>query len=1414
MKDVITSQKNIANDTHLKNIFVNESYLELGIIDVDVVKRLLNYELINIDQVTYFQVQNRGLGHSNLHDSDLKKYLPFHFFRKLALHNANLQLCISYGLLQYRNSDHREAFMPIILIPIQLFLENGDILVQMVSKPFINPQMYSVIVGQKITAIQSVDFKDIYALDNTLSYIDKLNDVSVRLDNYLTYVEVKEKDIILSYKTNTNAKIGFFSLGDKTSHQVDTSISYDHVYSANDRNIYTNIVFNKQQRETINRLVDGESLSITGYNGTGKSTILKSFIINNLANNKKTLYVSNLQDSINSMKTFLNDLMLSNYVVDLTESFKKMTSNSIIELYYDPTEDIKPLLVKLEEYYSYLDNYEKDINDSLYDFRFIDMVKHNYCIDNDLAQKIDDRWVEINDFSNIYRHEYENINDILLGIEESFQKIKSFQNSIWKEIPIINNITHVNQVINVVFQLNTGLKKLREYEITLGDFGVKSILSFSEMKKCIAPMDKMNQTLIPDSWKINVEMFNEAKRRFNELKDEITKYKDTLVETGKKYKNLKEIDIEEEIKALYGSYYHKKNLDDIENLLINKVDIKRTMANAYICINDFNNATSDLVKLTSWNFIEKDEYVKEILVLADLFKNSFVSGKMMNFILNNKVSSYVNDLNSLDKSIVELQNEITALEKQNPKLKNLDFSKGNVEYVNETYRSYDTRIKKLKRLSRDYKEICGFSQDKHQVNIDSINKLRDYYESLKQKKYRKIIADFILTVDENRYVEMLQLTQTFILSYNKVKGICDSFEKYGITFNQTSIKTYVDKFTDYVNYLNNLFKSNEKMMDVVINNELDYVKPEEYFLIEKDIKEINRQIAALQTNEDYHMLYGTLFKANETDIVDIMESIQMFEEYEDVFVASDKVYNSFKKYDELKTVVNKVVELINEIGENLRLYSLIFKDSVSRYYFSNIENNVAYLTKLLDSQEELSIYLSITDGIRVLNEYKLHSIIKFIEENDEITGVAAKFSKVYFNGIITEYLQKHPALINSKMYIETLQKAITLEDVICKQKGIKYINEILRNIPVDVKKKKVKYFNYPDFFETNKNRLRIYLANKNFVSQHYKEMEYDTVIIDDAHMLLTGEFNNIFRNKQVVVCGDYQSNMIVNQSLLSMASIENLVTLRNRYVMGPRKLTMNMTSFAAPHQKNVEENLGVKVIEKGIEEYLYNLYIQDNHVKVNFFIKDINRMREAYESISRTFYKKNVSTDEIINFLNNNMCICDANVRNYLASDVNIIYLRDYCNEDSRIIANNLFEILMLAKNELVIYDAEGLLLKNIDTTFYRMIKKTVLGENIFQEGHISEITKMIENELVNYGYGVYYSGNGVNMLIKKPHSDELISLFILYSNDNSFEVLNAYRDFYNQYVKNGHKIITRTIVDLLQDNKKFVKDICVELEK
>ena len=81
----------------------------------------------------------------------------------------------------------------------------------------------------------------------------------------------------------------------------------------------------------------GEPLVVmfVGINGTGKTTVLKDFIVNNIARNKKTLYISNSKESIKDVKEFLNQLMLTNYFVDLTDSFNEISKSISTESYYD-----------------------------------------------------------------------------------------------------------------------------------------------------------------------------------------------------------------------------------------------------------------------------------------------------------------------------------------------------------------------------------------------------------------------------------------------------------------------------------------------------------------------------------------------------------------------------------------------------------------------------------------------------------------------------------------------------------------------------------------------------------------------------------------------------------------------------------------------------------------------------------------------------------------------------------------------------------------------------------------------------------------------------------------------------------------------------------------------------------------------
>ena len=67
-------------------------------------------------------------------------------------------------------------------------------------------------------------------------------------------------------------------------------------------------------------------------------------------------------------------------------------------------------------------------------------------------------------------------------------------------------------------------------------------------------------------------------------------------------------------------------------------------------------------------------------------------------------------------------------------------------------------------------------------------------------------------------------------------------------------------------------------------------------------------------------------------------------------------------------------------------------------------------------------------------------------------------------------------------------------------------------------------------------------------------------------------------------------------------------------------------------------------------------------------------------------------------------------------------------------------------------------------------------------------------------------------MLIQREDSDELIILLILFNNGNVSEVLNVYRDFYDQFIKMEHRVITRTMVDLIAGEEKFMKGLLGEI--
>lgn len=1410
MKVSKVNRTNITSSLHLRNLFVSDAYLELGIIDTNIISSLLKYKMINLNDITYFPVQNKGLGHSDIQTTLLKNYLPHLFFMNLAKNNPQCQLYISYGLLRYRGIESKESFMPVILLPVKFYFENlldsendesfssalNDIFVQMIDTPIINPSIYSIIGLNKLNNVSNEYLQTIEGLDYILSQLDNYEEYSLSLDNFLTFASKKSNETIYPRRKKNNI-------------QYSQALGIDKLYRI-DPSIYMQRVYDKEQKIFIERFVNGEDLTLTGYNGSGKTSILKDIIVNNLAKGLRTLYISNNQESINDVYHFLKVNNLDRYTANFTQSFRMLSSHEYSNLFLDDVAETNEYIKTLNEYYDKLEQYENDFNKSFRDFKLTEIIT-NYFKSNRELITVDKNYID--DLSGIYKHEYEIIYHSIKSLERNTQNIGSFKNSIWNAIPIVNNIKHLNEVISIVSNLNDDFKKLRNLEIKLNEFGVKDAESFSMLKTLNEPIDIVKEGMIPIEWQKSLSIYEKAISKCSALESDIKDYHDILDDINSKYINLLDLDIKNEIKLLYGAFYKKSNENDINSLLEDKELIKKYIIESRISLNDFNANTSKLSSILKWDFLSKDDYFIIIRNLSNLFNKYYINGKMLNIILNNKVDEEIKELNYIYQTLNNLDTDMRTLEKIEPRLINLNFDKKNIDYENDEFRTYDAKYKKAKKLSKEYIDICGISHKHHDNNINAITALKEFYESIKANKYRKLLVEYLQNIEDSGFVEFLITSNIINRAYQEINRLIDFFKQYGFNTINDSYFGNAKRFSEYLDYIENLYSSNERIKEKIINNTNPFACVSVYYEMEKHINKYNNEVDYFVNNEEYKNLFGYMYNNEKTDVQAIKDMAVIYRNYINVFVSEDSVYESFVKYDDLRVVVNRTKERLDSIVENIKQYSLKFKDSVKRYYDSKIEDNVEYFTTLLDSKNELNLYLNITSEIGVLNEYHLTKLIGFVEKNDDITGLSDVFEAYYFQTLVDQYFSNKGYLFNTDGFIELLEKARGLEDIVCQFKAKKFINNYIKKNPVRISKKEYDDYDYQGFLFDNNRRLKIFLSDVSFANKFYKSINYDCIIIDDAHIITYGDISNLLKNKRYVVSGDYQSNKSLNINLISSLS-EIDVTLKNRYELGPRNLTLEYPC-KAPYLSNHKDNLGVEVLNKNINEYIYKLYKKDNNVKINYFIKDIDYQKRVYEELAQAFLDKNVNEYDIFDFLNNNICIVDINSRNYNKSDYNIIYLKDYYTEDSIVVSNNIYSTLTLAHKKLVIYNDCDLLEAKSDNPSEIMIKLKLLlkNNNPYLKNIIDSTVMKAENEFLAIGYKYRYPGNGINAILEKEDG-EFISLVCLFSNGNVTDILSFYRLLYEQYHANNEKIVFTSLIDLLEQKELYAQKVQNKIKK
>lgn len=1368
----------IINSVHLRNIFENDYYLELGIIDVEVIKRLLNYEIINFNEITFLPIQNKGMGHSRSESEEIRDNLPYYFFRKFQDNNSLMHLVITYGLCYYRDFEKKDKFAPIIFIPITMYYEKNVTYVKMTSKPFENPALYNIFKKvNKLQFIQNENFHDIYSLDNVIFNFERINKGCTRLDNYLTFVERKKEDIIIYNKRKFDE-------------------DYFEQAPLFPKDVYYSQVLTKEQKSVVDRAVKGNDITFTGFIGTGKTTVLKNIIVNALYQKQKVLYLSNSLESINDVKNFLDERDLSNYYIDLCRIHQE--NKSISKQYTEvKAEEIETLEKELKEKLEVVNKFEKEMNKMTADFKLVEAIKKLFLV-NDYEKMDEFDLKDLDNLDYLYKNEYINIYKALELIEQNSQKIKSFKDSVWNQIPYINNIKYVNQVINIVFQLNTGLKNLKEKVHLLEEFGVKKITSFSGVKRALEPIEKINISSIPNKWIDDFGIFKNAKEKYFNLEKEIVDYQNLEYDLSTKYINLNTINIDDEINFLYSDVFTKEECEKINNIITNIYDYEKEASNVSNLLEGFKNTINEVSKLLDWEYFDKDISINDINILAKLYLTYPISGKLLAMIMNNKDGKTLSRLEEIDDSISSIQEEINQAFISNPKLSKL--IKNNPQ--SQAVVNYNQLIKKMGKLEKEYFEICDINYHNHKEVIETIRELKKYYTAINTHSNRKKIIDFILSINKNNRKEDESKFKAYNSLYDVINDEIKSYEKMGFVFDDKSIVNRVQELEKFTNYIHKLYESQERLLKTKVTTDKNYILIEEYYTIKNIIDNFDDTVNNLRTNDEFKYLYEFLYQGEQTDFKNISKIIKDFEQFVNTFESIDSAMDTLRRYSEIKELADSMNTLVDTIGGNLRLYSLIFKDSVSRYYFSNIEQNIDYLNSLLEGKEELVLYLNITKGLAVLNEYHLDKLIEYIVSKDNVNNLTNFFTYKYFKSLIKKDISNSENMLTSVEYFKYLEEIIELENKICKYNGNNIIYKIHQSTPSTLKNSRHLLL-----------KAKVIFSTMAFAEEVIRKNQYDILLVDDAHLINEGKLENLFKDNQMIVCGDYQSNKVVNQNLISFVTNKNTDIFRSRLVQGPRKLTYNMSMTKSPFLNTYEANRGIKVVKENIEEVIYDFYVNDKNVKINYYIKNPDEQYEEFERISEYFYGRKVSPQEITRFINECLNIVELEKSNYMHSDYDIINFSDYYKENSQIMSNNYLEKLMISQKGLIILDEKGLLESDINYCFYNRIKELYENDKVFLGEIGDEMSNRIASIFQERGYEVYFPSNGINITVKKKNSDELVSIVILFSNGFVSNVSSNYRFLKSIYSDKGHKMIIKTMLDLINGPKYFVDKLCEEID-
>lgn len=1411
-----------SNNLHLLSILDDNYYMELGVVALSKIDRLINHQVLELSNLIYDDILNTGIGKITDDSSNDADY-QLNYLLSLRQKRSSNKFFLTCGTIIYYDNLGNQKYAPVVLIPIEIDYRNGKVI--SAGSPMTNrlllKKLSTTFRDTKEEQNRFIDYYSSVILTN-IGQIDKYmealgNETGYNYSpcNYLTVCNVEYYDFTINND--------YFNV-ERSVYEV----SSEEVIKDYFKEVRAILPTNMDQKYVILKALHGDSFTVDGRLGSGKTYTILNIIVDAIFKGKKVLYVDQDLDNVWDLEKNLKFLGLDSYIYNLTKSLREIEVPKMNLPFQNNIEFTNDDL-------DFLNKFENDLDSKEYGFP-IRYILETLAVLNNTSHTFLPLKVE----NIIQKYETMDLYVDLQKVEKAFDVIVNYDQNIWKNLNIShNNFTikeiedRANRIYNIHIRLN------QEVEEFCDKYSIMFPNNINDLDRLVGNIVSFDYIKPLASWK-DVDIRQnalDAVREIQNLSDinyNSINYYETNINKEYKIGTCDSI-----FKELCGKYYRNvnENSDNIKYLdrLLEKEDLTTL-------INKLGENQEHLVKYQAElsKSFDNPDFLKEITFTDYKFINALFYFISNNVVYKNWCDLLISDYTTFTKigqkvetlygKAYEIHSKYAPYVLPDHQLYfdeiNTIISTREVNLqLKKSFNKIKVRQKHIStmELIKDVKEYHGIISEIRPYVVDSnyrgtrkteviISSFINFYNFCKELTPKQIVQ-FYKIVPRNKKESRLNL-DSLHQALKNFKEECEQADKLSLYLEELKIivtgsfgfdkKKELKQVQDY---LKKVVKCKKELQDIFINSQkittnqiLELIQIDEQYTDNKHHLEEN--------SNRYQELLGENYKGFDTIISDMVQTLDHFDDFIKRLKENVSVEALFENETLTRLIDNGITlrKLCTEWFNAFRSFSLCFKGGNNIIQMNSFKANNELLTAFSNTTYQIEHILFINEVLKKCKLYGLENLSKLIIKAKPKQEIADSYLYVVVKELYNIIKNEKPHLLDFDSYENVVEKYNQYELDYCARN----IEALSRDKEKSLASKltNIKFDDYNRIVEILSKHTNIFLSDLNIFNSDFDLQLFDLVIIDDGHLSSANKYNRINECKQCIIFGDKSSQSSIVNTLMQRVSESCIVPYHNRYIrMSSRfnnlwannnRYIYNYDTKISRQMVNSTDHFAIKVVE----------FFEKNptHI-INVLVGIDATRRKVYEAIVSEL-EKIYSGDEIIKILCYNIRIIDATTEGARYVNDVMIYFNDFQNLEQNQ-KELIFKNFVVVSNNVHMYyvgtkidEQNELMLKNINNT----IGKTIAHPKKLEGISIVLLEKLKQKNLkVREGFGYF------DLIIDEKNTVAI--LLIGKVKNEEYSLLDEYNYYYHQYQRNGWIVEPLYMSDLI-DNFDNVIDELVELAK